>query len=81
MERHSWNLAFCIIPIVIDCSKLNNTFPSVSVEDLERNDGSQEKPYFMSKSLMRIYKKTNEPVTVEENVGLEINALAGAWPV
>lgn len=31
-----------------------------TVEDSERNDGSAEKPYFMSKSLMRILGKHND---------------------
>ena len=30
------------------------------VEDLERNDGSAEKPYFMSKSLMKVLGKKNK---------------------
>ena len=36
----------------------------VTVEDLERNDGSNEKPYYMSKKLMKILGKKNKP---EEN--------------
>lgn len=32
----------------------------VTVEDLERNDGSPEKPYFMSKNLMKILNKSNK---------------------
>jgi len=31
------------------------------LEDLERNDGSAQKPYFMSKSLMKIMGKKNAP--------------------
>lgn len=31
------------------------------LEDCERNDGSQEKPYFMSKQLMKILGKKNAP--------------------
>ncbi|XP_062414500.1 choline transporter-like protein 4 [Pungitius pungitius] len=30
------------------------------LEDLERNDGSMEKPYFMSKNLMKILNKSNK---------------------
>ncbi|XP_074542808.1 choline transporter-like protein 4 [Halichoeres trimaculatus] len=30
------------------------------LEDLERNDGSQEKPYYMSKNLMKILSKSNK---------------------
>jgi solute carrier family 44 (choline transporter-like protein), member 2/4/5 len=30
------------------------------VEDLERNDGSPEKPYYMNKELLRILGKKNE---------------------
>lgn len=31
-----------------------------AVEDLERNDGSAEKPYFMSQNLRKLLKKTNK---------------------
>ncbi|XP_078387377.1 choline transporter-like protein 2 isoform X2 [Cetorhinus maximus] len=30
------------------------------LEDLERNDGSSERPYFMSKALLKILKKSNQ---------------------
>ncbi|CAH2233907.1 jg14665 [Pararge aegeria aegeria] len=33
------------------------------LEDCERNDGSPEKPYFMSKNLMRILGKRNKKTT------------------
>ncbi|KAM9323888.1 choline transporter-like protein 4 [Gastrophryne carolinensis] len=36
------------------------------LEDLERNDGSPEKPYYMSKSLMSILNKKNRPPQSEE---------------
>lgn len=32
----------------------------IPVEDLETNDGSPERPFFMSKNLMKILKKKNE---------------------
>lgn len=32
---------------------------SIAVEDLERNDGSPEKPYYMSKDLRKILGKKN----------------------
>lgn len=32
----------------------------LTVEDLERNDGSLQKPYFMSKNLMKILNKSNK---------------------
>lgn len=32
----------------------------VTVEDLERNDGSAERPYFMSQNLLSLLKKSNE---------------------
>lgn len=38
----------------------------VLVEDCERNDGSEEKPYFMSKSLMKILHKRND-LSLREN--------------
>ena len=40
------------------CHQLYFVFSSV--EDLESNDGSREKPYFMSKNLMKILGKSNE---------------------
>lgn len=30
------------------------------VEDCERNDGSPEKPYYMSKNLMKIFGRKNK---------------------
>ncbi|XP_071979154.1 choline transporter-like protein 4 isoform X2 [Engystomops pustulosus] len=36
------------------------------LEDLERNDGSAEKPYYMPKSLMSILNKKNRPPKTEE---------------
>jgi len=33
---------------------------SLAVEDLDRNDGSVEKPYFMNKELLKILGKRNE---------------------
>lgn len=30
------------------------------MEDLERNDGSMQKPYYMSKNLMKILNKKNK---------------------
>ncbi|XP_018411328.1 PREDICTED: choline transporter-like protein 4 [Nanorana parkeri] len=36
------------------------------LEDLERNDGSAEKPYYMSKSLMSILNKKNRPAEGED---------------
>jgi len=32
----------------------------VPVEDLERNDGSAERPYYMSQNLLGLLKKSNE---------------------
>lgn len=34
--------------------------PLSAVEDLERNDGSAERPYFMSPNLKRLLNKTNK---------------------
>lgn len=43
-----------------------STLP-ISVEDLERNDGSQERPYYMPKSLLKILGKKNEVPTGGKN--------------
>ena len=37
------------------------------VEDLERNDGSSEKPYYMSKDLMKILGKKNKKADKNKN--------------
>ena len=34
--------------------------PLSAVEDLERNDGTAERPYFMSLTLKKILNKTNK---------------------
>lgn len=47
MSTHSYLLILFVI------------FPP-TVEDLERNDGSLQKPYFMSKNLMKILNKSNK---------------------
>lgn len=39
---------------------LNVALTLITVEDLERNDGSVQKPYFMSKNLMKILNKSNK---------------------
>jgi len=39
------------------------------VEDLEMNDGSPDKPYFMSKGLMKILGKKNKDYPMEEKKG------------
>lgn len=41
----------------------------IAVDDLERNDGSADKPYFMNKELLKILGKRNEKYKeVEEKV-------------
>lgn len=35
-------------------------WPLSAVEDLERNDGSAERPYFMSSTLKKLLNKTNK---------------------
>ena len=40
---------------------------TLTVEDLERNNGSIERPYFMTKSLKQIMHKRNEPAKKEED--------------
>lgn len=35
-------------------------YPNFLSQDIERNDGSPEKPYFMSKDLLRILDYTNK---------------------
>lgn len=43
-------------------------FDEISVEDCERNDGSEERPYFMSKRLMRMLANQNVPGTYHQFV-------------
>lgn len=45
-----------IYQAVLHCNKMF----CVLVEDCERNDGSAEKPYFMSKQLMKILGRKNK---------------------
>lgn len=57
-------MCFCKSNISFYRSFLNSDFfmkfsINFSVEDCERNDGSEEKPYFMSKQLMKILGKKN----------------------
>ncbi|ETE60975.1 hypothetical protein L345_13277, partial [Ophiophagus hannah] len=49
-----------ILTVVVGSYLIAQGFFSVYMEDLERNDGSQEKPYYMSKSLMKILNKKNQ---------------------
>ena len=51
-------------------TRLTMMMCTVSVEDLEMNDGSAEKPYYMSKGLMGILgKKNKEDKEKEEGEG------------
>lgn len=65
--NNSWAL---LLIIAVGCYLITSLFFSVYsmavdtiflcfLEDLERNDGSKEKPYFMSKNLMRLLGKRN----------------------
>uniref|UniRef100_A0A3Q3L4X4 Choline transporter-like protein n=1 Tax=Mastacembelus armatus TaxID=205130 RepID=A0A3Q3L4X4_9TELE len=69
----SGNLNYYWMPIIVShkCYLIAHGFFSVYnmcvdtlflcfLEDLERNDGSAEKPYFMSKNLMKILNKSNK---------------------
>ncbi|OQV18784.1 Choline transporter-like protein 2 [Hypsibius exemplaris] len=74
LEKYAPHLNFIYVPlatIVIGSYIISSMFFGVYVmaidtmflcflEDLERNDGTEEKPYFMSKSLMQIYRKKNK---------------------
>jgi hypothetical protein len=46
---------------------VNARFFYVSVEDLERHDGTPEKPYYMSKELMKILGKKNKKLPTAED--------------
>lgn len=61
----------CLVPVLNSClwAILRQFFHNLllggnlylfAVEDLERNDGSTEKPYFMSSNLRKLLKKTNK---------------------
>lgn len=46
---------------------MSNTFVVfIAVEDSERNDGTPEKPYYMSKSLKKIIGKKNKKASDSE---------------
>ena len=58
------NLLLCVsLQHKVDQIYSNVTLNGVclAVEDLERHDGSAEKPYYMSKELMEILGKKNKP--------------------
>ena len=49
--------------------RINNLYVYVTVEDLEMNDGSPDKPYFMSKGMMKILGKKNKQLKEPQNGG------------
>jgi choline transporter-like protein 2/4/5 len=71
------NLSYYLIPVIIiivatyvvACCFFNvynvgvDTLFLCFLEDLERNDGSAEKPYYMNSDLMKILGKKNNPST------------------
>ncbi|KAL8625996.1 hypothetical protein ACOMHN_012588 [Nucella lapillus] len=75
LQQYTPTLNFYVVPIVIvivGSYLITSVFFSVYsmavdtlflcfLEDLERNDGSAEKPYFMSKDMMKILHKKNKP--------------------
>ena len=54
-------VCLCVSVSVSVCMHVHVPVCMLTVEDLERNDGSPEKPYFMSKGLMKILGKKNKP--------------------
>lgn len=44
---------------------IDTIFLSV-LEDLDKNDGSHEKPYFMSSEMMEIMHKHNKPINTNK---------------
>lgn len=80
LKTYTPSLNFYVVPIVlitIGAYVIASCFFSVYdmavdtlflcfLEDLERNDGSQEKPYYMGKDLMKILGKKNKKVPKEE---------------
>ncbi|XP_076455047.1 choline transporter-like protein 2 isoform X2 [Babylonia areolata] len=75
LQQYTPTLNFYLVPIVIvivGSYLITSVFFSVYsmavdtlflcfLQDLEKNDGSAEKPYFMSKGLMKILHKKNKP--------------------
>lgn len=45
---------------------LSNGLCCGSVEDLERNDGSLDRPYYMPKALLKILGKKNETLPADK---------------
>ncbi|XP_037084148.1 choline transporter-like 2 [Pollicipes pollicipes] len=71
--HYSW---LPIVTIAIGCFFISSLFFSVYnmavdtlflcfLEDLERNDGTEEKPYFMSKDMMKILGKRNKRIKAD----------------
>ncbi|KAG8534642.1 hypothetical protein GDO81_018941 [Engystomops pustulosus] len=47
------------------CLHHHLSIPSRTVEDLERNDGSTERPYYMSTNLQKLLNKKNKDQTAK----------------
>lgn len=50
-----------------------------TVEDLERNDGTSDRPYFMPQTLLSILKKSNEAAKAAEWRGKKNSASGLHW--
>ncbi|PAA61884.1 hypothetical protein BOX15_Mlig017017g8, partial [Macrostomum lignano] len=72
---HSYSVPILIMVFTYFCACLFLSVYNMGVdtmflcflEDLERNDGSAEKPYFMPESLMDILGKKNDPLLVKRD--------------
>uniref|UniRef100_A0A1I8HNU3 Choline transporter-like protein n=1 Tax=Macrostomum lignano TaxID=282301 RepID=A0A1I8HNU3_9PLAT len=72
---HSYSVPILIMVFTYFCACLFLSVYNMGVdtmflcflEDLERNDGSAEKPYFMPESLMDILGKKNDPLLVKQD--------------
>lgn len=74
----SWSIIITIIVItVIGFVRKWKLHLLITVEDLERNDGSPEKPYYMSTGLKKILRKGNKEVWVLQTWRLFINLASG----
>lgn len=59
MNKRKVKFFFSIGLLFAKCCSLTASV-RVTVEDLERNDGSAERPYFMSQNLLSLLNKSNE---------------------
>lgn len=83
----SASVSWCLL--TVHCRPIGCTFPHLTtwlnlsliltVEDLERHDGSLQKPYYMSKNLMKILNKSNKAAKTDRKKKWRTFYLLSSW--